>query len=60
MNDATFYEALKQCFTKNKNCTQCSLYGYGYRKNDRCIRMLRDEIDHRKLEAHIKEDEVNE
>ena len=59
MNDCTFYQALKQCYTNNKNCKRCCLYGYGYRDNDQCIKMLEKEIDDRKREAYRKDEEVN-
>lgn len=58
MHDATFYQALKQCYSKDKNCMQCPLYGYGMRKNDECIEALKKEIDDRKREAYRKDEEV--
>ena len=56
MNEFTFYQALKQCFTNKQKCTSCPLYAYGMRDNDQCIKALETEIDERKFEAYSKQE----
>ena len=57
MNDATFYNALKKCFVRNRNCLQCPLYAQGLSEDNRCLVALEKEINDRKKEAYRKEEE---